>query len=238
MKEKYVVRVTTLLALLLISVLMLGCYGVTDAVAGEEQSGVAVQVLPVAEYSQALSVVESATWFLDNGLELSATERELIVGDVVVKVSIDESTVGCAEGRKNVFAQFRYTSDSAWCSAFDKYTGVSFVPYEGAIEGAVSLYGSNTVVYLSCSEEVSIAGQTVQHVVVNCQSDYYGVVFSFHPGDIELGPYSEGLVCVDEFSTFGNQLYFSRSEKDYFAKVLTSFVETSPVRCYKESVTN
>lgn len=150
------------------------------------------------------------------------TEIEVKFGDesTVVKVHIDESTVGCKPGRKNVFAHFRYSSRGTAgyisCTAFDKYTGTSFSSTPFSSEDVVQFEcnGLPLGVATSRSGERKFAGQYEQEVVVNCYESYDGVMFQISPifGDSDKSLSGDCLHTIDEFSSFGNQLYFKLGE--------------------------
>lgn len=147
---------------------------------------------------------------------------------VTIKVFIDESRVGCKPGRKNVYAQFRYSSrggaDYISCSAFDKYTGTSFShsPYSSDDAVTFDCNGTELGIFSSRTGEIRFAGQYEQEVVVNCYEDYDGVVFQISPifGDADKSMRSDELHKIDEFSSCGNQLYFSQDSVASLTSVL------------------
>lgn len=223
-------------------------------VLGPVETASVVSTLPIETYFESgglapMPNLEPVTWFDSNDLQCSPldTELEYTVDSetVTVKVFIDETEVGCKDGRKNIIATFRYSSlggaDSVWCSALDRYTGVSFSSNPFSFDDALRfmLDDKPVGVFVSKTPETYFAGQYTQQVVVNCPKDYDGVVFQFAPvyGESDMQFDNSELHTLDSFSTWGRQLFFSKSVNRYIVQTLDCSDDMIALSlCFSEAV--
>ena len=146
--------------------------------------------------------------------------------DIPIKVSIDETTKDCDEGRKKVVLTTSLDlsvdkeNQLVWyISAFDRYTGTEFFSpskskkaYTLTVSTADGDYDIESTIGASIDDEWFI-----RTITVDCPKDYDGAVFEIGYGSIEMlneyqnSDIQERIHRIDEtpfFPTNGHPYYF------------------------------
>ena len=166
----------------------------------------------------------SATYYQDMKDETKSYSNGEV--DIPVKVSIDETTKDCEEGRKKVILTTSLDLSVSgedqlvwYISAFDRYTGTEFYsPTKTKRKYELTITTDNG----DYDIEASLGGKIddklfIRTVTVDCPQDYDGAAFEIGYGSIEMlneyqnSEVQERVHRIDEtpfFPTNGYQYYF------------------------------